>query len=402
MYSGKLLALAIATLLVAGCNDTKPQEQTAFSIEETMVTPPNSKPTPTSLDLSYQRAKIYGEKQHQVAKSYLLNHTNVFQVTTGDFDGDGVVNLLTTVLPEEYTSKVFGKPRKPNASEGRAFLGKKKWVDELSFLRVSPHIISPAVIKIKNPEEFCLHARTLIVADYNFDGIDDIAVACHGYDAAPMPGDHSYVLLSEKRGLFRSIRLTKNPGFYHGGTALDVNNDGMIDIVFANHESELFVYMNNGDGTFHEEKLLKKLQHGVYVISSKDLNKDGYPDLLIAGDEREFRTRIYWNDGKGEFSKSTIIPGVKGWESINEFQVLGDQLFVIRSRSGDVGGGVQQINLNNMTTVGFLKHDDRNPLTPLQLLGASDGQTQQFVSMYPQRNKNEFLMKSSGDIELIN
>jgi FG-GAP-like repeat len=35
----------------------------------------------------------------------------------------------------------------------------------------------------------CLHPRKAVVADFNKDGRADIFVACHGYDAAPFPGE---------------------------------------------------------------------------------------------------------------------------------------------------------------------------------------------------------------------
>jgi hypothetical protein len=72
-----------------------------------------------------------------------------------------------------------------------------------------------------------------------------------------------------------------------GISAGDLNNDGYLDLVFANFETESRVLINNKDGTFRDhfidpvfnENVVRFWQHVIY-----DFDGDGWQDILTAHD----------------------------------------------------------------------------------------------------------------------
>ena len=159
-----------------------------------------------------------------------VKHLGVKGVAVGNFDNEGELELFIVETPKAYNKYLWGQETSfvslPK-SYTKAGLRKSKdlnWIDKMSFKNRLNTELKP--IKIEGSEEFCLHNRSPVSADFNSDGIDDILVPCHGYDGYPFPGDHSYVILSQGNQVFKAIKITTKKGFYHGGTIFDVNKDG--------------------------------------------------------------------------------------------------------------------------------------------------------------------------------
>ena len=75
-------------------------------------------------------------------------------------------------------------------------------------------------------------------------------------------------------------------GLFGGGVvAFDYNNDGFEDLYITGGKSQDVLYRNNGDGTFKDvinrSGLLKDSLIVTTGVSSADVNKDGYIDLLV-------------------------------------------------------------------------------------------------------------------------
>jgi len=85
---------------------------------------------------------------------------------------------------------------------------------------------------LTNDSESCLHPRKALIADFNQDGKPDIFVACHGYDYDPYPGESSLLILSQPDGKYKS-KKTAFSGYMHGATAADLNGDGYPDLIIA-------------------------------------------------------------------------------------------------------------------------------------------------------------------------
>ncbi len=108
-----------------------------------------------------------------------------------------------------------------------------------------------------------------------------------------------------------------------GGVAVfDYNNDGLLDIFFANGASipslektnpDYYnrLYRNNGDGTFTDVTEKAGLQGIGYSmgVAAGDYDNDGYVDMYVAGVNRN---QLFHNNGDGTFTDVTAKAGVSG------------------------------------------------------------------------------------------
>ena len=113
----------------------------------------------------------------------------------------------------------------------------------------------------------------------------------------------------------------------------DFNEDGLPDIYVACDQTPSLLYINQGDGTFEEEALLRGValdENGKALsgmgATAGDYNGDGRPDIFRTNfsDERE---TLYRNRGKGEFDDATRSSGICAQHTIRR---LG--LWVLRFR----------------------------------------------------------------------
>ncbi len=117
--------------------------------------------------------------------------------------------------------------------------------------------------------------HTLTIADFNGDGIEDIAAAnwCSG--------DVS-ILLGKGDGTFRGP-VSYPVSSALAVTAADVNGDGNIDLAEAGGDGFLNLLLGNGDGTFQPaQTFLVGVGILTNSIAAADLNGDGKPDLVLA------------------------------------------------------------------------------------------------------------------------
>jgi enediyne biosynthesis protein E4 len=124
-------------------------------------------------------------------------------------------------------------------------------------------------------------------------------------------GDGTFADVSKQSGI-GAIR-----GSY-GFTALafDADEDGWQDIFVACDATPSLLLMNNHDGTFREEGLLRGVALGSggeplggMGISPGDYDLDGHLDLIKTHFQKQ-STGIYHNNGKGEFEDVTVPAGL--------------------------------------------------------------------------------------------
>jgi hypothetical protein len=181
--------------------------------------------------------------------------------------------------------------------------------------------------------------------DYDNDGRLDLFVANYlKFDPAttPKPGENPYCwyrgipVNCGPRGLpfDRNILYHANPDgtftdvsemseiaepFGHYGLGVltgDFNGDGRPDIYVACDQTPSLLYINQGDGTFAEEAILRgaaydengRAMSGMGVTAA-DYDGNGWPDIFRSNfsDERE---TLYRNRGKGEFEDATAAAGL--------------------------------------------------------------------------------------------
>src|SRR5262249_42529876 len=120
-------------------------------------------------------------------------------------------------------------------------------------------------------------ARTPAIADFNGDGIPDMAVPNAGLNGK------LGVLLGNPDGTFQDPG-NLNTAFGAKSVATgDMNGDGVPDLVVANGvSSNLLVFLGNGDGTFQSPKATGSLFLTTYVTLG-DFNKDGKLDAAVRG-----------------------------------------------------------------------------------------------------------------------
>lgn len=372
-----VVTLLFAATVLAGCNTVKPSVKTVIN--------PNPVATPYEKELASPRVSLRApQAQHNYA--------------VGNFDSDAKVEMITTRNDPIYQSIVFESATKPSKSKAKSLLRDNDWKDRITFSEVSPN--SRPVrdsITILGGMEVCLHTAKMVVTDFNADGIDDILMACHGYDSDPWPGEKSYVLMSTAPGTFEPIKLTDKTGFYHGATALDVNNDGLIDPVVVAPDVGIVYFKNNGDGSFGPATSLKRAEYGMYNVKAVDLNNDGYPEILAYGHEKQFRTKILWNNGNGKFTKSTTLPRESGWGIVIDVHLFKNNLYVVRTRDGNnfyTGGMVQQVSLDTMKTVDTISHNGRHPATARVVASSNKSMTVKTMNDY--RTSSDFVIDASG------
>lgn len=132
----------------------------------------------------------------------------------------------------------------------------------------------------------CLHPRKAVVADFNGDGVPDVFFACHGFDAAPFPGEQPHVLLSQPDGKYKNISLPITC-YCHGATAADLNGDGKPDLIVTDTSvaSIPFALINNGDGTAFTQDFSRipssmRGMGGIYSVELIDTGS-GSRDLFV-------------------------------------------------------------------------------------------------------------------------
>jgi hypothetical protein len=150
---------------------------------------------------------------------------------------------------------------------------------------------------------------SVAVADFNGDGVLDLAVANRG---TPPDGGSVSVLLGLGDGTFGAERR-----FGVGGVAVsvavgDFNGDGLLDLAVANYASNtVSVLLGLGDGTFAAERRFG-VDSSPLSVAVGDFNGDGIPDLAVAnaGSSPYYRDgsiSILLGTGDGVFAAAPTI-----------------------------------------------------------------------------------------------
>lgn len=164
--------------------------------------------------------------------------------------------------------------------------------------------------------DFGIPEYFMSTGDIDGDGKLDLIFAGHYYIK---------ILFGSENDIF-NINKTKiiNTGMYTSAISLaDFDGDGQLDI-FGHHFSKLPEIMDtnvfsaiyyNKNGLFSVDNRLKIPSYGAHKGSVADVNKDGFPDILIANYngqlKRNLETFIYWGDQTGHYNENdrTGLPG---------------------------------------------------------------------------------------------
>ena len=252
-----------------------------------------------------------GQFEDVTGRSGLLSEGWGQGVCAGDFDNDGFTDLLVTY---------WGRNRLYRNIRGQRFES----------------------VAIPDSGSYSTGCAFL---DADADGDLDLFIANYlqfDFETAPEPGDNPYCFYRDMpvacgpRGLpFARNELLRNDregGFADvsgasgiagparnyslGAVTGDFNGDGWTDIYVACDRTPSILYVNQGDGTFRDEALLRGTaldEHGEALsgmgVAAADFDRDGLGDIFRTNFSDE-RSTLYANRGDGDFDDATIHYGL--------------------------------------------------------------------------------------------
>lgn len=194
------------------------------------------------------------------------------------------------------------------------------------------------------PQSATRYSTGCVFLDYDRDGDLDLFISNYlefDFASTPLPGANPYCFYREMavncgpRGLpFARNMLYRNDrgsfvdvsaasgiaapaGHYAlGAVATDVNRDGWPDLYVACDQTPSLLYINQHDGTFREEGLLRGValdENGRALsgmgVAAADYDNDGAIDLFRTNFSDE-RVTLYRNRGDGTFDETTSTAGL--------------------------------------------------------------------------------------------
>ena len=207
----------------------------------------------------------------------------------------------------------FFKPVKPVLQNITAQTGVKWQHQEDRFVDFNRQPLIPHMLSTEGPR--------IAVADINHDGLDDFYIC----GAKGQPGA---LFIQAANGTFK---LSEQPAFTVDAQSedvdavfLDVNKDGYPDLYvvsggneYENGAPELAdrLYINDGKGHFIKSTGIPSLKFNKSSVAVADVNHDGFPDIFIGGapDAQHFgqipESYLLINDGKGNYHQ-VVLPEV--------------------------------------------------------------------------------------------
>jgi hypothetical protein len=140
----------------------------------------------------------------------------------------------------------------------------------------------------------------LVAVDINNDGLIDLVSADRDNYNQRM---HSY--LGDGRGGFKSKAFISTYGTPVGVAAGDVNGDGFLDFVVPTTYPALSTYLGDGKGGLTRGSNLVLSSSSVSAIALADMNGDGFLDAIVGG--LTSGTRVFSGDGKGSFAYTASV-----------------------------------------------------------------------------------------------
>jgi hypothetical protein len=217
-----------------------------------------------------------------------------------------------------------------------------------------------------------VYASAVAWGDYDNDGRPDILLT--GSTNGSYTGAIARLYHNNGDGTFsNAVSFT---GIFQGAVAFsDFDGDGRLDVVLAGltqvNIPYTYVYRNLGNGSFAAAASLV----GVYncSVAVGDYDNDGRPDILLAGYNGSFISRVYRNNGNFSFSDALAnLPGLTAASvAWGDFDNDG-RLDILLSGSTTTGrpGGLTRVYRNTGAPIGGLIFSNYAVNLPTNSFGA--------------------------------
>ncbi len=238
------------------------------------------------------------------ASTYATGGTDPTSVAVGDFNGDGKLDIVVANFASNTVGVLLG-----NGSGGFA----------------------PAVTYPTGGTGPC----SVAVGDFNGDGKLDIAVA---NETSGTVG----VLLGTGNGTFAAVTTVSTGGSYPRSLALgDFNGDGKLDIAVANENSNTVgVLLGNGAGGFSAATTFSSGGMYPWSLAVGDFNGDGKLDIAVANYSSN-TVGVLLGNGSGGFTAATTFSSGGSYPfsvAVGDFNGDGNpDIAVANENSGTVG-----------------------------------------------------------------
>lgn len=161
------------------------------------------------------------------------------------------------------------------------------------------------------PNEPVLNDGGFLVLDVNGDGRSDLVKVKLGY---PNPDRRFNVYISRGDGIFdysTQSRTQGNPNDYGTWQVLDVNGDGLLDLVnFNENYSAAWVWTSTGTGQFVLSQTSTGISASPGIVRVGDFNGDHLTDIvLVDGVGGNTIIRTLFSKGDGTFSPTVVSVG---------------------------------------------------------------------------------------------
>jgi enediyne biosynthesis protein E4 len=238
-------------------------------------------------------------------------------VCVGDYNNDGYEDLFCTYFGQNKLYRNNGDGTFTDVTKAAGLLGDKpRFGTGCSFVDYNRDGLLD--LFVANYVQFDLAHAPKPSADIPTCSYEGLAVECG--PRGMVPGYHS-LYRNNGDGTFTDVSKEAGIAAYNASYGLtvvtpDLDDDGWPEIFIACDSTPSLLFMNNHDGTFREEGLMRGVavsgegrENAGMGVGVGDYDLDGHLDLFKTHFQRE-ASGLYHNSGKANFDDVTIPSGI--------------------------------------------------------------------------------------------